>query len=329
MVSGSGGTNAIGSLVGGALNIKNPSDVYVAMLKSRTIQDKLIDRFDLKKLYRKRTYVDARKKLENNTDISTGKEGVITIDINDESPERARDMAKAYVDELFKLSENIATTEAGQRRMFYERELERQKDRLADAEVALKDVQLQTGLIAPSDQAKVIIENASRVRAMISAKQVQIGALRQFATPNNPLVQQAETELAELQKQLAKLEKDQQSREGDFMVPTRRVPESAMQFIRAYREFKYQETVFELLAKQFEVAKLDESKDFAMLQVLDWPVRPDKRATPYRSLIVALFGVTAFLASITYVFIEHSHHLKKESPEYARKAEMVKRYWMR
>jgi uncharacterized protein involved in exopolysaccharide biosynthesis len=288
IVGGSGG-NLASSLLSGAVSLKNPSDVYVAMLKSRTLKDHLIDKFDLKDLYGKKTYVDARKKLEWNTDVTSGKEGVITLEFEDSDPKRAAAIAEGYLNELFSMSEGIASGEAGERRKFYERELRQQKDNLVKAEIDLKQVQQKTGLIMPSDQARAIIDNMARLRAMISAKEVQLGAMKAFATEQNPEYVQAQRELTELQSQLAKLQKSQAAQgEGDVLVPTSKVPESTLEFLRSYREFKYQETIYELLAKQYELARLDEARDYAPVQVLDHASVPDKRSKPYRLLIVAL-----------------------------------------
>lgn len=325
-ISGAGGS--AGSLLSGALNIKNPSDVYVAMLKSRTLRDKLIDRFQLKDLYGKKTYVDTRSKLDWNTDITVGKEGVITLEFEDGDPRRARAIAEGYLEELMLLSENIAAGEGGQRRRFYERELERQKNKLADAEVELKKVQQSTGLIVPSEQARAIIESIARLRGAITAKEVQLGAMRSFATEQNPEYQQAQRELAAMREQLAKLERAQTNQgEPNMFVPSGRVPESALEFIRKYRDFKYHETLYELLAKQYELARLDEARDYAPLQVLDHATEPDKRSKPFRALIVALGTFAGLVLGCWVALVGDARRQRAESPEYREKWDRIKRYW--
>lgn len=329
--SGAGG-GAASSLLTGALGLKNPSDVYVAMLKSRTLRDSIIDRFKLKDLYGKKTYADTRKKLEWNTDVATGKEGVITLDFEDSDPKRAAAIAEGYIDELFKVSESIAAGEAGERRKFYERQLEKQKNKLADAEIELKKVQQQTGLIVPSDQAKAIIESVARLRGMVAAKEVQLSAMLAFATEQNPEYVQTERELTELRAQLTKLEKSQgggPSSEGDLFVPTGKVPESALQFIRTYRDFRYQETLYELLAKQYEIARLDEARDYAPVQVLDHAAVPDKRSKPYRLLIIALSTLAGFVVGCWMSLVQEGREQHAGSAYRRQKWELIKSYWHR
>jgi uncharacterized protein involved in exopolysaccharide biosynthesis len=302
------------------------------MLKSRTLRDALIDRFKLKDLYRTRNYADTRKKLEWNTDVTAGKEGVITLEFEDSDPKRAAAIAEGYLDELFKVSESIAAGEAGERRKFYERELEKQKNKLADAEVELKKVQQQTGLIIPSDQARAIIENVARLRGMVTAKEVQLGAMRAFATEQNPEYVQTERELAELRAQLSKLEKSPGGgpmSEGDLMVPTGKVPESALQFIRTYRDFRYQETLYELLAKQYEIARLDEARDYAPVQVLDHAVEPDKRSKPHRLLIIALSTLAGFVLGCWFSLVQEGRDQRAGSAYHRQKWELIRSYWRR
>jgi capsule polysaccharide export protein KpsE/RkpR len=288
------GVSGAASLMTGALNLKNPSDVYVAMLKSRTIQDRLINTFDLRKLYGKRTYIDARKKLEDNTDINSGKEGVITLKVEDKDPKRAKALADAYVTELLSLSENLAVSEASQRRKYFERQLEQEKVRLADAEVELKKTQQSTGMVLPTEQARAVVSGFAQLRGMVAAKEVQIAAMRGYATDQNPQLVQAQRELQGLREQLRQLEKDQPGETGPLL-PVGRMPEAALEFLRKYRDFKYHETLYELIAKQYEVARLDEARDVALIQVLDVPVEPDKKAKPPRMVIIALSAITSFL----------------------------------
>ena len=179
---------------GGALGIKNPNDLYIGMLKSRTLGDNLIQRFELQKVYEAKTMFDTRKAIDANTKIASGKDGIITIDFDDKDTKRAAAVANAYVEELYKLTQTLAVTEASQRRLFFEKQLTLAKDSLANAEVALRQTQERTGLIKLDDQGRAIIESVARMRAEIAAKEVQLGAMRTFATKNNPdyvlLVQQ-------------------------------------------------------------------------------------------------------------------------------------------
>ena len=332
MASGNGAMGgAASSMLSGALNIKNPSDLYVAMLKSRTVADAIITKFDYRKgLLGTESWEDTRKRLEKHTDISVGKEGVITIEVEDRSPERARQIAQAYIDELFNLSETVSVSEAGQRRIFFDKQLLAEKDQLTNAEIELKKVQQATGLIVPSEQARASIEGVARIRGMISAKEVQIAAMQHFASANNPELQQAQQELAALREQLNRLERGQPGvdLEGSSIVVPGKVPESSLEFIRKYRDFKYHETIYELLAKQVELARLDEAKDYAALQVLDTPVTPDKRSKPMRSGIIAIGTLLWLLAaSVYWIYREKSSHPDRSAAW--QRWEVVKSYWQR
>jgi capsule polysaccharide export protein KpsE/RkpR len=315
-------------MLGGALNIKNPSDVYVAMLKSRTIQDRLIDKFDLRKAYREKTYVETRKKLEKNTEISAGKDGVIIVDFEDKDATRARDVARAYVDALMELSEEVSVSEAGQRRKYFERELVKEKEQLADSEIELKKIQQSTGLIIPGEQARAIVESIARLRGMVAAKEVQIEAMKTFAAPQNQQLQQVQRELAELKAQLAMLEQNQpQGGDAGIIVPTGTIPEKSMAFIRKFRDFKYHEALYEMLAKQFELAKLEEAKDYAALQVLDWPVVADRKSKPFRLVIISLSTFAMMIFIVIWVLVEHEHRQRMRSPEYAARIARLRSFW--
>ena len=253
----------LGALTGGAsaaLGVKNPSDIFVAMLKSRTVADKLIKQFNLQDVYDSAFMSDARKILTENTAIAAGRDGVITVEIDDRDPKRAAAMANAYIKELETLTLSLAVSEAGQRRLFYESQLQKAKQDLANAEIALQRLQEQTGIINPIGQAGLSVSAAAGLRAQITAKEVQISTFRSFATNQNPDLFRREKELEGLRAQLAKTGKSS-TEKGDVLVGIGKVPGASIEFIKKYRDVKYYETLFELLAKQYEIAKIDEAKD--------------------------------------------------------------------
>jgi tyrosine-protein kinase Etk/Wzc len=288
----------LGAVTANSLAIKNPSDLYVGILKSRSVADSLIARFQLKELFKAETLDDTRKELEHITRISAGKDGLISIEVEDTDPMRAADIANAYVEELERTNDRLAVTEAAQRRLFFEKELRQQKEALASAEVELKKTQEKTGLIKLDEQGRALIEAVAQVRAQIAAKEVQIGAMRSFTTERNPDRLRAEMELRGLRQQLGQLEHDSGGvLKNSIFVPTAKVPEVGLEYVRKLREVKYQETLFELLAKQYELARLDESKDASIIQVLDRAVPPERKSKPRRALIVILTGfLFGFLA---------------------------------
>jgi tyrosine-protein kinase Etk/Wzc len=320
-----GNLGGMASLAGGSLGLKNPNDMYVAMLKSRTVEDAMVQRFDLMKEYKKRYASDARKSFEGRTTVDgSGKDTLIYISVEDHDPRRAAELANGYVDQFRDLSAHLAITEAAQRRVFFERELEQAKDNLASAEEALKQTELSTGVIQPDSQARALIESAATLRAEITAREVQIQGMQTYATGENSQLVQAQRELAGLRAQLAKLGGSEDNNGGEFLVPKGRIPETGMEYVRKLRDVKYYETIFDILARQFEVAKLDEAKEGSLIQVVDPAVVPDRRSFPKRGLIV--LGATAFgffLGVMLALFQTGFEHLK-QNPEAAAKLAMLK-----
>src|SRR6266542_6808160 len=197
----------LAGLAGGAVpGLKNPNDLYVGMLKSRTVADNIIQRFDLNKLYDKKYPSETRKRLEKETTITAGKDGIITIEVDDQDPKRAADLANAYVDELFKLTTVLAVTEASQRRLFFERQLDLARVNLVKAETEARKALEQGGLAAVDVQGRSAVETAARLRAQISVKEVQIGAMRTFAAEGNPELKLAQQEIEVMKRELAKSE---------------------------------------------------------------------------------------------------------------------------
>jgi uncharacterized protein involved in exopolysaccharide biosynthesis len=328
-----GQLGGLASIAGSTINIKNPNDLYVGMLNSRTIGDSIISRFHLHKLYDKETMVETRQELAERTNVTAGKDGLITLEFDDEDPERAAAVANAYIEELDKLTQSLAITEAGQRRHFFERQLHQAKEELTKAEIALKTTQEKTGLIKLYDQGKAIIEAVTTLRAQIAAKEVELRAMRTFATEQNSEVIRAQQQLAGLRAELVKLERAQAVGPGDILVPTGKVPEAGLEYLRKFRDVRYQETIFELLAKQFEAAKIDEAKEAALIQVIDKAVAPDRKAKPKRLLIVLVGLVLGALLSVCWAFTrEYLHWARQDSALGNKVAElrlyMLERKWV-
>ena len=285
-----GQLGGLGGMAGGLGGLKNPSDLYIGMLQSRTVADSLIERFKLKERYEAKTMESTRKTLENSTKIGAAKSGLITIDVEDHDPQIASDIANAYVKELTLMTETMAVSEASRRRVFFAKQLESAKDKLADAEVNLKKVQETTGMIQLEGQVKGLIANTAQLQGNIAAKEVQLSAMRSFATANNPELIRLQEELRGLNDQLFKLNKGQLPKNGDIAIPTGKIPEVSVEYVRSLRDVKYYETIFELLAKQFEMAKIDEAKDANLIQVLDKALPAEKKTRP-KSLFIVLGGI--------------------------------------
>lgn len=283
----------------GAIGLENPADMYIGMLKSRSVADALIRRFELQALYDADSLTDAREELDRRASISNGTYGLITVVYEDDDAQRAADIANAYVEELERLTRRIAVTEASQRRLFVEQQIRLTQDKLVQAENALKHTQEQTGVIDLDNQGKAIIEAVAELRAKAAAKEVQISTMQSYATPRNPDFIRARQELAGLKAQIAKFEHDNLSGNGDIMVATGRMPEAGLEYLRKLREVKYQQAVYEMLAKQYESARVDEARNSVVIQVVDPAVALDEESGPRRSLIVVLATVmTLILASM-------------------------------
>jgi uncharacterized protein involved in exopolysaccharide biosynthesis len=290
----------IGGTLGSVLGLKNPNDLYVGILKSDTIADRLIERFKLQELYDERTKVDTRRTLAGVSSITAGTDGLIVIAVEDMDPKRAADIANAYVEELDRLVQQLAISEASRRRVFFERELKLAREKLTDAELALKGTQERTGLIQPEGQAKAIFDIYVETRARIAAKEVELASLRTFATDSNPDLMRVQQELSSLRAQASKLEKSQgvARQEGDILLPTGRVAAAGLDYVRRMRDVKYHEALLELLSKQFELAKIDEAKDALIVQMVDQAMPPDRHAKPRRGLLTTIAAVVSTAVAV-------------------------------
>lgn len=300
LVSQLGSLGAMGALTG----IKSSGEVYLGILQSRTIADSLIKQYDLQKVYKTKKLSDTAKELKSRSSFEYGKNTLITISVEDHDPKRAADMANSYMDVLREQNGRLALTEASQRRLFFEQQLEREKNALADAEVDLKKTQEQTGLIAPGGQAQMEIETMAQTRAQITSLQVELSSLKQGATNENPEVVRLQTQISDLQQQLRTMESDPANRQpGNLQLPTSKMPELALEYVRKQREVKYHEVLFELIAKQYEAARLDESRESPVLQVVDRAVIPDKKSGPHRALLMGLSCFLGLIAGAVYVLL--------------------------
>jgi uncharacterized protein involved in exopolysaccharide biosynthesis len=315
---------SLGAMAGNQLGLRNPSDLYVDMLRSRTVADDLIQRFSLMQVYHVKKMKDARLRLESSTSITVApKDGVITVTVEDHDPQRATDLGNAYVEELEKLTQVLAVTEAGRRRLFFEREAKNTAEDLANAEMALKQTQEKTGMIQLDSQSRAMIEAMITLRAQVATKEVLIQTLKSYEANDNPELKLAEEELAALRTQLARFEHGQG---GDSMLdlPVGNVPSAGLEYIRKLRAVKYRESLLEVLTKQYEIARIDEGKEAAVIQVLDKAVRPTEKSGPRRGLIVLLAVFSAFWIAVIFVLFKESVKQDKEDPEQAARLQRLK-----
>jgi uncharacterized protein involved in exopolysaccharide biosynthesis len=309
-----------------AFGIKTPSDLYAEMLKSRTITDRVIDKFDLMKLYKVKYRQDARRKLLKETNVKVDrKSGLITISVEDKDPGRAAQMANAFVDELKNLTKGLAITEASQRRLFFEEQLKDVKIALERSEEELKGFGEKTGAIKVDEQAKAIIESIAQLRAQIAAKEVELKVMRTYSTPNNPDLQRAEEALRGLKIELAKLER-KGGTNPDPLLPAGRLPEIGTDYMRRLRDLKFNETLYELLTKQYELAKLDEARDAVVIQVMDKAVPPEKKTKPKRRQMVMIATITGFFFSVFAAFFMEYKEKAYSDPNNKERIDRLRKY---
>jgi uncharacterized protein involved in exopolysaccharide biosynthesis len=323
-----GSLGSLATLAGGSLGMKNQSDMYVSLLTSRTVEDAMIQRFGLMQEYRAKRLSDARKELERRTSASVGtKDGLIRISVEDHNPQRSADLANGYVEEFRKLSASLAISEAARRRLFFEQQLQETKQNLTAAEDAMTKTQQSTGVLQIDSQARSLIESAAVLRAQVMAKQVQIEGMRSFATDDNPALVLAKQQLAALQAQLERVAGSQSDTGSGINLSKGRVTQSGMEYLRAYRELKYQETVFELLSKELEVAKLDEAREGSIVQVVDNATPPDRKSSPHRLLIVIGVTFLAFWVAVGWIWVRKNLYSAFDLPENRPRIQMIKSLW--
>jgi uncharacterized protein involved in exopolysaccharide biosynthesis len=283
---------ALSGLAGGMAGIKSPSDQYVSLMQSANAQDPIIERFKLMDVYEAKYRFEARKTLSDNVRISLGKkDGLITIEADDTDPQRAADIANAHVTELRRLSADLALTEAQQRRAFFEAELQKTRIKLTEAQQILQS----SGFSASTLRAepKTAAEGYAALKAEATAAEVKLQTLRRSLADNTPEIQQQITLLGALRAQLSKLESSSDTKND-------------ADYISRYREFKYQEALFDIFAKQYEMARLDESREGALIQVVDIATKPEWKSKPKRASVALAAAFGAALLLSTGLILSHS-----------------------
>jgi uncharacterized protein involved in exopolysaccharide biosynthesis len=306
---------ALGGFAGAAAGIKSPADQYLAFMKSVTVQDALIERFKLIEKYEAKLKTDARSTLNDSVRISSGKDGLISVEVDDKDPEFAADLANAHVEELRNLLDRLAVTEAQQRRMFFEKQLQITKENFTKADLALKTSGINSSVLKSSPASA--LEAVARIKAGISVQEVKLGTMRNYLTESSPDFKQAMSELASLKMQLAKAEKEEPVSQGKT------------DYVARYREFKYQETLFELFAKQFELAKVDESREGAVIQVLDTAEPPERKAKPKKAMIAIIATLASGFALLLFVFVRSALKNESQDKETKLRIALLKGSWNR
>jgi tyrosine-protein kinase Etk/Wzc len=330
----SSSAGALGGGLASMLGLKSPGDLYVGIMMGDTIYDHIIERFDLQKIYYpqngffgKPCREDVRQKLEKKSKIDVGKDGIITIEVTDREPKRAAALANAFGEELDKLLQGMSSRAAREQLAFLEKERQKANLNLVKAEEAVKGFSESNNVLIMQDQVKGMIEYIATLRANIDAKEVQLQVLRQRAAPSNDEVVRLETELKGLKDKLRETEgQSGQTQLGDLRIPTSQVPALGLEYLRLYREAKFQDLLYQLFSKLVEMAHLDEVRDSAVLQIVDQATPPGKKSKPKRLLItLVVFVGTFFIMGFVAFALEHWHSAPY-SDEEALRVQQIKEY---
>lgn len=287
-----GSLGPLAALAGGGAALGTSADRYVGLMQSVTLSDRIIDRFKLMEKYEAKFKVDARKILANNVQITVGKkDGMISVAVDDMSPQRAAEIANHYVTELRVMNQSLAVTEAQQRRMFFEQQLKLGRDRLVMAQRALQASGFSAGAL--KTELRAAADAYARLKAEVTSAEVKLQTLRGSLADRAPEVLQQQSELTALRGQLARLEQASDASNGP-------------DYIGKYRDFKYQETLFELYARQFEIARVDESREGTLIQVVDPATPPERKSKPKRVVTSVVSALVTLLALMVFVLVRHA-----------------------
>jgi uncharacterized protein involved in exopolysaccharide biosynthesis len=280
-----GGAGGLGGLASG-LAQRTPADQYVALAMSVTVADRLLEKYKLLEVYDKDWRQDARKKLWSNTRAMIGRrDGVIVIEVDDDDPQRAADMANSYVDELRALTQRLALTEAQQRRIFFEGHLERTRDALVKAQLDLQSSGFSQDALKA--EPKAAAEGYAKLKAEVTMQEARLQTLRRALTEDAPEVRQLGAALGVLRGQLARIEDS--ATQG-----------ASSDYVGKYRAYKYQEVLFEQFARQYELARIDESRE-GLLQVVDRAQPPERKSWPPRGLLTLAGVALGFIGTLAWL----------------------------
>jgi capsule polysaccharide export protein KpsE/RkpR len=291
------------------LPMKSTGALFIGILRSRTVQDRLIGRFDLKKVYGSNLMVDTRAKLEENTEVTEDRRaGIIIVTVTDRSPQRSAAMARAYVEELDRLVTELNTSAAHRERVFIEGQLKQVKQDLDEAARQLSEFSSKNATFDVKDQTRAMVDAAATLQAQFIVNESELRALQQIYTGENVRVRAASARVAELRSQLQKLggkgskAVSNPSQADGLLYPSlRELPLLGFTYMDLYRRSQIQETVYEALTKQYELAKVQEAKETPSVRVLDSPEVPERKMAPRRLMIMFVSTMLGFAFAVAWV----------------------------
>jgi capsule polysaccharide export protein KpsE/RkpR len=306
---GSLGSSLVGDLGSDLLGLRSTSDLFVGVLRSHAVEDHLIAQFNLKHVYWVRRIEDARKELEDHTDISVDRKSqIVVIKVTDKDRYRAAAMARMYIDELNRTVAEVSTSSARQERIFLERRLKEVKQDLESAEKDFSQYASKNTAIDIKEQGKAMVEAAASLQGELIAAQSRLQEMKQTYTSNNVRVRGLQARIAELQKQLNRVGGKGETlsapsgQENDPVYPSiRKLPLLGVTWADLYRRVRVQEVVFETLTQQYELARVEEAREIPIVKVLDAPDVPEKKSWPPRMLIIAAGALLSLLLAVEWV----------------------------
>ncbi len=300
----------LASLAGSAGALRTPADQYAALMQSTTIEDRVIKKFNLLEVYKLKYLSDTRLELERSTRINVGKkDGIITVEVDDTSPQRAADMTNTYIEELRSVLTTLVITEAQQRRKFFEFELEKARDLLAASQTALQSSAFNASTLRA--EPRIAAEGYARLKAEVTSAEVRLQSLRSTLADNTTEVQGQTTRVSALRSQLLKLEAASNST-------------SDPNYLGKYRDFKYHEALFEMFARQYEMARLDESKEGPLLQVIDPAKPPELKSKPRRLVLATVAALLALIVLLAWTTVRAAWRRSQHDPVVVNKVARLK-----
>jgi uncharacterized protein involved in exopolysaccharide biosynthesis len=302
------GTANLGMQAADMLGMKNTGALFVGILSSDTLQGRLVDRYDLRRVYGVHYGQDARKILAGNSDIGEDRQsGILTIRVTDRDPQRAAQLGQGYVEELNRLLAEVSTSAARRERIFIEQRLKSVKTELDDAAQQFSQYSSKNAMLDVTSQSKAMVEAAATLQGQLIAAQSELEGLEQIYTPNNVRVRSLRARIGELKRQVEKLGGDSSTPStdgasvGELSPSIRQLPLLGVRWTELYRRAKIEETVFELLTQQFEMAKIQEAKEIPSAKVLDTAAIPEKKSSPMRLLIMVMGAFLSFSIGCAWI----------------------------